>query len=201
MRKYFVFLLLITFTTNLSATEPAWKLEKDKEGIKIYNRAIEGSKLKEYKGETIVNASVSQLVALFKDVSKHDQLFYKCKKGSTKLQKKVSDNEFYTYMVIEVPWPATNRDIVTKYVFNKPESNGTVTIDLNAEKNIVPEVKGLVRVPSMKGYWKFIPLTNGQTKVIHQAYSSPGGNVPEALANNASVDAPFTMLKTLKAMY
>jgi len=200
MKKY-IFLLVSIFSTSLFATEPSWKLEKDKEDIKIFNRAIEGSKLKEYKGETTVNASVSQLVALFKDISKHDRLFYKCKKGSVRMQKKVNDNEFYTYMVIDVPWPATDRDIITKYNIKKAESNGTVTIEVSAEKNMIPEVSGLVRVPSMKGYWKFIPLTNGQTKVIHQAYSSPGGNVPEALANNASVEAPFTMLKALKDMY
>lgn len=200
MKKY-ILLLFSVLSTTLLAGDSSWKLEKDKEGIKIFNRSLEGSKLKEYKGETTINASVNQLVALFKDINKHDKIFYKCKKGSVKLQKKVSDNEFYTYMVIEVPWPATNRDVVTKYVFNKPETNGAVTIELNAEKNMIPEVKGLVRVPSMKGYWKFIPLPNGQTKVIHQAYSSPGGNVPEALANNASVDAPYTMLKALKDMY
>ena len=199
IKKLFILTIMTLATTLLAADN--WTLEKNMEGILIYNRPYETSKIKEYKGEVVLNTSVDKLVSYFKNTANHDKFLYKCKAGSVKMQKKVSENDFYTYMIIEVPWPATNRDIITRYQIGAADKTGTVTIDITGVKDLIPAVSGLVRVPEMKGYWKFVPQGNGQTKVIHQAYSKPGGNVPDALANNASVDAPFFMLKKLKEIF
>lgn len=177
-----------------------WTLERDKSDIKVFNRKLEGSKLKEYKGTVTVKATMDQILKIFKDVSKHDDFIYKAKQGSPKVVKKVSENDFYTYMIIEVPWPATNRDVVTHYVFNKPDDKGVVIIDVEAAPKLVPEVEGMVRVPAMKGVWKFIPLKDGKIQIVHQAHSSPGGSVPEGMANSASVDTPYSMLVKLRSM-
>ncbi|MCB0513615.1 MAG: hypothetical protein KDC60_04210, partial [Bacteroidetes bacterium] len=87
--------------------------------------------------------------------------------------------------------------VVTHYKFIKDNNTGTVTVELEAAPNLVPINDNYVRVPEMKGYWKFIPKGNS-TEVIHQAYSLTGGNIPSGLANSAAVDTPFSMLSKLK---
>jgi hypothetical protein len=191
-------LLVFFFTATMLFAQENWILEKEKNDIKVFNRKLEGSKLKEYKGMVTVKATMDQILKIFKDVSRHEKFIYKAKPGSPKVVKKISENDFYTYMVIDVPWPASTRDVVTHYVVNKPDDKGVVTIDVEAAPKLVPEVSGMVRVPSMKGYWKFIPLKDGKIQIVHQAHSSPGGSVPEGMANTASVETPFSMLTKLK---
>jgi len=189
---------LMAFMNTVQAQE--WTKEKDKDGIVIFNRKMEESKLKEYKGTVKVKTSVDKAVALFTDVAQHEKFMYKCKSGSVEVLKKESASSFYTYMLIETPWPAASRDVITHYKINKPDKSGTVLIELTGAADLIPEKKGIVRVPKMKGYWKISPAGSGLVEITHQAYSSPGGNVPEAMANSASVDAPFTMLMSLRSL-
>ena len=192
-----LFLSVLFGTQAWSQTE--WKQEKNEKGITIYTRKMADSKLKEYKGTVIMTTTVSKLLGIFKDITKHDKFIYKAKSGSVKMTKKISDNDFYTYMIISVPL-VSDRDVVTHYKIGTPDAKGAVTIELEGAADLVPKVDGLVRVPKMKGYWKFEPIDGGKVKVTHQAYSSPGGNVPESMANTSAVEAPFTMLEKLMTL-
>lgn len=196
----FGFLLLAVLFVGLSSNaQEEWKLEKNEKGINIYTRKMTDSKLKEYKGSVVMKTSVDKLLKVFKNEANHEKFLYKVKAGSVKIAKKVTENDFYTYMVISVPF-VSDRDVVTHYIFGAPDTKGVVTIAIEGAADLLPKKEGLVRVPKMKGYWKFEPLAGGNVKVTHQAYSSPGGNVPDGLANSASVDAPYSMLAKLKLL-
>lgn len=199
MKSIFTSIVVGLFTITMAFAQGAWELAKQKDGITIHNRKMEGTKLKEYKGTVVLNASLSQVLSILQNYQMHDKFVFKAKKGSVEVLKK-NGNDLYTYMVIETPWPASNRDIVTHYHTHAPAKDGSVTINVSAVKNMKPEQKGIVRVEEMKGYWKVTPLNDGKVEVIHQAYSRPGGNVPEGMANSASVDAPFDMLTKLKSL-
>ncbi|HUH74706.1 MAG TPA: START domain-containing protein [Chitinophagales bacterium] len=190
----------LAFASILMA-QGQWDLVKDKDGIKVFNRKMEGSKLKEFKGNIQFKASVNDVVKFLSNHTNHDKFMYKAKKGSVEIVKKDPNGDFYTYMIIETPWPASNRDLVTLYHKEAPDKDGTVVIKVSAVNDIRPHTKGNVRVENMKGYWKISPLPGGMVDVTHQAYSSPGGNVPEGLANSASVNAPFEMLENLRKLF
>jgi hypothetical protein len=196
-------ILLLMFSVLVSAPSvfgQEWSKEKEKDGIVIFNRRMDDSKLKEYKGTVKVKTTVDKAVAMFTDVSRHEKFIYKCKAGSVEVLKKETASSFYTYMVIETPWPAASRDVITHYKVNRPDKSGAVLIEVAGAADFIPEKKGIVRVPKMRGYWKISPAGTGIVEITHQAYSSPGGNVPEAMANSASVDAPFSMLMSLRAL-
>lgn len=197
--KFLTTLLFSAMFITQSWSQTEWKQEKSEKGITIYTRKMTDSKLKEYKGTVVMTTTIPKLVALFKDITKHDKFIYKAKAGSVKMTKKISDNDFYTYMIISVPL-VSDRDVVTHYKIGAPDAKGAVTIELEGAADLVPKVDGLVRVPKMKGYWKFEPMEGGKVKVTHQAYSSPGGNVSDSMANTSAVDAPFTMLEKLMAL-
>jgi len=176
-----------------------WSLDKDKNGIKVYTRRSEGAKLKEFKGVMTINGSPDKVAALLKDISKHDKIMFKCRAGTAKIIKKVSDNEFYTYMEIDSPWPASDRDVVTMYKFSKA-GDGTINCQIKAFPDMVPKKEGFVRVPKTEGYWKMEPAGAGFVRITNQALSEPGGNVPDGLANSAAVDAPFYMLNAMRTV-
>lgn len=195
--KYYFLIFILLFSSVAVAQN--WQLEKDKEGIKIWTKKKEGSKLKEYRGVTSVKTTMDKIISVFKNVKYHESFFYKCMPGSVSLVKKDNENEFCTYMVLVAPM-IKNRDAVTQFIINPPAPDGSITMQLEAKPNLVPLKSSYVRIPEMKGFWKFIPKENGVIEVIHQAYSSPGGTVPESLANLAVVDAPYSMLSELKKL-
>ena len=64
--KIAVLLVICISYFNISA-QTNWKLEKDKDGIKIWNRKLPNSGLKEYKGITVIQTTVDKLVSFFKN--------------------------------------------------------------------------------------------------------------------------------------
>jgi len=197
--KYFLLGLVIMSIAGNSYAQNDWTLEKDKNGIKVWTKKRANSKLKEYKGSITINTTVDKLVSIFKNVKMHDKFMYKAQPESVKVVKKVNEGDFYTYMIINAPL-VKDRDVVAHYKFNEDKKTGTVTIDVEATPALIPESSEYVRVPEMKGYWKFIPKSNNTVEVIHQAYSLTGGSIPDGLANSAAVDTPYTMLSKLKLL-
>lgn len=197
--RYFLLGLAMISIIGSSYAQNDWILEKDKNGVKVWTKKRQNSKLKEYKGDITINTTVDKLVSIFKNVKLHDKFMYKAQPGSVKVIKKVSDVDFYTYMIVNAPI-VKDRDVVAHYKFSEDKSTGVVTIDVEAAPNLIPEDSKYVRVPEMKGYWKFIPKGNNTVEVIHQAYSLTGGNIPDGLANSAAVDTPFSMLTELKKL-
>jgi hypothetical protein len=102
--------------------------------------------------------------------------------------------ERVTYTVIHAPWPVSDRDTVTYSKIVQDPKSKIVTIYLKGVPGQYPVQSGKVRVPSLKGFWQFIPNKNGYTTVVYQLHSEPGGSLPDALANSTVVDIPYNTL-------
>ncbi len=190
--------LMMFFTAFQVSAGEEWSLSKDKEGIKVYTRKYADYNYKEYKGITTIKGSVDEVITILKDVSGYDNWSYNCVSNSTKMLKE--DNlaqEYYIYMEIKAPIVA-NRDAVSVYKFNPKARDGSVLVEFWGDADYIPKKDGLVRVPELKGFWKLIPVEGGKVKIIHQAFSHPGGNPPAGLVNNASISAPFSMLQKIR---
>ncbi len=193
--------LLVLMVLSISViAQDQWNMEKDKEGITVYTRKIDGAKLKEYKGIVTVNATMKEVETVLRDVEGWDRIMFKCTENTAKVLKEINNNEMYTYMEISSPWPAKDRDVITYYKFNPTSSDGSMLVEFWGKADFIPEKKGLVRVPEVEGYWKLTDAGNGKTKIVHQAFSKPGGSVPDGLANSAAVNAPYTTLEKLRAI-
>ncbi|HNF50585.1 MAG TPA: hypothetical protein PKV25_02665 [Chitinophagales bacterium] len=199
MKNYVFLLLSLTLLTTSTFAQENWKLEKDKNGIKVWNRKVAGTAIKEFKVSTIINTSTEKMLAFLKNTAKYDQWMYKVDEGSVKVLKRVSDNDYYTYMTISAPFIKT-RETITHMTFNSQDAKGAILINLDAAPNLLPLNDKYVRIPKMKAYFKIVPLGNGQIELIHQALGSSGGSIPEALINLTSVDCPFYMFTKIKSM-
>ena len=197
-----IFLLIFSISlVNISfaSAEEAWKLEKDKNGIKVWTRKVDNSQLKEFKVCAILNTTVDKLISFFKNVSKYDQWMYKVDKDSPKIIKKNNDNDYYTYLTISVPL-IKSRDAITHMVFNPPDAKGDIIINLDGTPNLIAKNDNFIRIPLMKAYFKIDPVGNGKVELIHQAFSKVGGSIPDFFVNMGSVDAPFYMFTKLKEL-
>lgn len=172
-----------------------WKLEKDKEGIQVYTRAVDWSNTREFKGVSNFSSSLQQLVGIMKDPSHYSYWMFNT--SDCKLVKTVNENDFYTYAVNEAPWPVSDRDNVTRMQISYPSPNIAV-IKMTAAPDMVPEKDGVVRIKEMSGYWQFEDLGNGKILVTQQVHCNPGGNVPSWLVNSSIVDNPFNTIKGMR---
>ncbi len=198
MKKSYITQLLAIFVLSAgflfadAATE--FTLEKDKNGVKVFTRKIEGSALKEFKGVTSIKTSLMSLVALMDDTDAYTRWLHNV--TAAKLVQKMNLKERVTHTVINAPWPVSDRDTVTYSKIVQDKKSKIVTIYLKGVPSQYPAQAGKVRVPALKGFWQFIPNKNGYVTVIYQVHSEPGGSIPDAIANATTTDIPYnTLLK------
>lgn len=173
----------------LSSSIFSWDLKKEKNGVKVFTRTIEGSNFKEFKSIGIHTGSISSLISVLQDDSNFCNWFPDCQEF--RLLKKPSKLERLQYMVVKTPFPVNKRDTIQLTSLSQDTVTKTVTITLTASPEILPEVPGTVRVPKSRGFWKFTPLENNQVEVTFQLHSDPGGSLPEWLANTFVTETPL----------
>ena len=75
--KFFLFPILPLFVFESSAQED-WKLGKDKNGIMVFTRKVEGHKLKAVKATTKINANIKDIAAIIADFNNHSKWVDNC---------------------------------------------------------------------------------------------------------------------------
>jgi len=191
-----IFILYSSEFYSQTTETDGWKLAKDKQGIKIYTRSLEGSKLKEFKAYTELNTSIEILAEVLMDVEHYTDWTENIK--HSKLLKEISDKEIIIYSELKVPWPFDNRDAVYLDIFQWDASKRTLYVRIESLPEYLEENRGIVRIPYAKGYWKVEKTGNNKLKITIQMIVDPGGSIPAWLVNAFVVDSPFETLKGLK---
>ncbi len=191
-------LLMGMMCLTLVWTNPscAWEIAKDKNGIAVYTRHLEGSRFKEYKAVNFMRSSLSSLVALVDDAESYPDWIHTCSEG--KLLKRISERETYKYTINEAPWPVSDRDAVVHHIIDQNHDSGVITIHITGKPFYIAKKEGLLRVERIKGFWQFIPMESGQTKVIYQVHTEPGGSIPAWLLNSIVVSQPYQTILNMK---
>ncbi len=179
-----------------SNAEEDWSLAKDTQGIKVYVRKVPDSPLREFRGEIDLKASPDRVVRVLKDAASF-RTWMPDVVASDLL--KATDTEQYHYLENKAPWPISHRDGVYHFTYSSSTDGAAAvtTVRVEAVPDYVPHFEGKVRVPVADGQWKLVP-TAGGVKVTYQMHASPGGALPDWLANQAAVDTPFGTLKALR---
>ncbi len=193
MKKIFLFLLLTT--PFLLFAQGDWKLEKDKRGIKVFTKKIDGRNLKRSKTTTTISASIDEVFAWLTNVERHKEWMDKV--STSEVLENVSNTEFIAYYVANAPWPASDRDIVVHYTIDASSATQKI-IQVREESNYLPEKDGFVRVPMTNSTWTITDNGDGTVSVVYETVSEPGGSVPDWMANSAAVDSPFNTVTGLK---
>jgi hypothetical protein len=195
IKLFFLSLIFLVLVTDSQLLAQDWVLKKDKKGIQVFTRKVEGHAVKEYKVTITLKTTVAKLTNLLKDHANFQSWFVRC--PVSKRLKKVSENEYYIYFLVDAPWPVSDRDNITQMVFELLD-NGTQLIHLKAVSDYIPEKPDLIRITKLKGKWMFEPQANGMVKVTQQILADPAGKIPAWLTNFALVDAPFKAFCNLR---
>ena len=172
-----------------------WKLAKDKNNIKVYTRERAGADVKEFKAITFTTAKMEQMESHMTNVEEYPA--WKANVTTSKILKQVSPTEMYIYYTSDLPWPVSDRDVISQCVRTETEE-GVVTYTFYCKPDYIPRNEDYIRIPSSLGSWQFIPESEGRIKVIYQFFGDPGGSLPAWVINLYIVDGPYETLVNLK---
>ena len=197
-------LLLSGLVSSLAlAAEPAstgpWEKVSNKDEILVERRTVAGSNLKEFRGRGIIDAPVARVLAVLQDAPHRHEWMSDCS-TSYVIEEDHERRTQIAYHRTKAPWPVADRDSI-----NRAE----IVIDLAARRILLPfeaidhpkgpPVKGVVRMPFLRGHWVLTPVREGRgTEVEYQVHANPGGSLPDWLANVASKKLPHDTLIGLR---
>ena len=188
--------LLCLMAAPLLADDNAWTLRKDEDGIQIFTRSVDGSKYDEVRATTQIKGRVSSVVALLQDpayVPKLNDII-----SLVRLHEQLAADESMVYMQMEMPWPVSDRDILTHRRVVQDDDSKVVTITELATTDVLPQEKGFIRVVQSRQQWTLTPHADGTVDLDWITHTDPNGSLPSSLVNYLSVGVPHGSMTVLR---
>ena len=187
---------LICLISIEAAAQHEWKLNTNKDGIKVFTSLPENSPFKAVKTIGNVETNMSQLAMVLMDVSNTEDWVYGAK--NPKLLKQFTPTDLIYYAEAALPWPMSNRDFIIRITMTQDPTTKVVTMLTENMPKYVPEKKGIVRIQRSSGIWKLSPVEKGVIKVEYTLQVDPGGLIPAWLVNLFATTGPYQSLKALR---
>ena len=193
--KYLLLAVIIFSFTQMLHAEEKWNLVKDKKGIKVYTRKVEGTNIKEFKVLVTFNTNLSALIATILDVNNTANWLANGKE--CKLLEQTTESEWVAYVLLGAPWPFRDRDMIIYHKITQDPITKVVQVKMTSELKYLPLYKKTVRMKIANGLYTLTPKGN-QVEVDYSFLADPGGNIPAWVANLFMVDGPLKTIDNLK---
>jgi hypothetical protein len=202
MKKHIIAVVAFLFCSFMLAgsvnAAAKWTKIKDGSGIKLYERSVPGTDLKEFIAVTTIDAKMEVIGEVLRDVPQFSKWIYDCK--SARIENKYDRNTFIIYMVLDPPF-IEKRDIVLKDETVYDYENGNARINFFCTEEVkIPVEKNCTRVTVMNGLYQMEYLGRNKTKFIYKLKVDPAGDIPRRVAYAVMKYYPFNTLQNLKKM-
>ncbi len=187
--------LVVGVSGTARATEAAWSLARERDGITVHTRPVAGSGIREFRGSALIPAPIESIRSLLRDADRFKDWFPNTSE-SRLLERE--GNVSYQYSVLDTPWPVSDRDNVFRAETTIDGATGSISIRISAAPDRHPEQPGRVRVRRARGEWRLEPASTSQTRVIFTMHLEPGGGVPEWMVDTQVVETPFDALSNMR---
>jgi hypothetical protein len=193
-------LLLLTMTLTISptasTTEAEWTLEKDEGHIQLYTRPVPGSPFLEVKATTLINAPMQKVADAFGYGEGCSDWRALCK--SSEVLSTVSDTERYVYLVLDLPWPLSDRDMVIHSIAQVDSASKTATVQLESASSRHP-ARDYVRAES-SGEYTIRSISENQVEFTYIMHTDLGGNLSPEVINPQVASSTFTDIAQLRLL-
>jgi hypothetical protein len=172
-----------------------WELAHQSDTVKVYTLKSPGSDRLLIKANYRAKASLSQIVAGFKD-PKVCQLVG-CLSGRLE---HVNDNLEYYWLRLPRTFPFKPRDVMLRIVTIQHPVTREVLIEVAAVQDREPPNDCCVRIVDMNNIWKLKPAGNGMVDVEFIINADLGGYFPDILMN-MTVPRVLTGISAFERLY
>jgi hypothetical protein len=192
--KFLIFFSFVLLNLETNA-QPAWKLVKEKNGMKIFTASVDNSKFKSIRVQTVFDGTITKLISIISNIKQHPEWVYRAK--TAYILKQVNPNEFLYYIESILPWPLNNRDAIIHLTIMHDTAHGILRINAFSEPAFIEKKNGLVRIPFSKGTW-YVTETNHQLNIDYTFEVDPGGGLPAWMVNMFADKGPYESFQNLK---
>lgn len=196
--KPFVYILVLQFLLILtsSSTAQPWDFIKETEGIRVYTRTEPGHSFDSFKGETYLRTDVSRLAHLLGNAENFD--WWDDAINEIDVLEYQKEKYILYYLVYDVPWPLSDRDLCVESFISQDPVTGSRTIYAKSLPNVVPEKPGIVRITDYWQKWTAVPQANGTVHLVLEGYADPAGYIPSWLYNMVITDTPINVIRKVR---
>jgi len=194
--RYFILILFLSVVHTYSLTAQSWKFATEKDGIKIYTGEEAGMALKSYRGVTDISAPAEKVFAIIEDVNNTDWWDKNLSRIKVLHYEKFKSAQYY--LVYDLPWPVTDRDLCVEVTVMQDTVSGERRITAAAVTGVIPESNDMVRIKDYRQTWTIIPIAKEKSHIELEGYIDPAGSVPDWISNLLIVDSPFKAISGIK---
>ena len=194
--------LLVVFSMcvqTVVADEVDWQeISRDKK-IVVSRKSVAGSNIFAFRGEGIVDAPISKVVSVVRDVERAGEWLDRVVEiRKIEQVNPVTRSEYYH---VSVPWPFSNRDFVYETTITVDKEKRTaIFLSHSVEKYNVPVCDGCVRgnIFLSKLILTALPEQN-RTNFIGEVHVDPKGAIPSWLVNLVQKDWPSNTYENISS--
>jgi hypothetical protein len=186
----------IVFLSYNPVSAQSWTFVKEKDGISLYTSHRENNSFKSFHGEVEFMGDFEKVCSMIGDPSNLD--WWPDDVKNIQVLNYVKDEQIRYYFEYQIPWPFSNRDLVTNVQIDEDPLTGTKTIFSTPFPGLVDCKPGLVRVTDYYQKWTLQPLDSGMIHITLEGYIDPAGDVPAWLYNIVVVDIPLKLLREVR---
>lgn len=198
MRLTLLLLPLLSLLSGGARAEENWRLEKEADGIQVYSRLVEGWSIRETRSNARLDARLGSLVAVLNDVNALRELSGFVKETQVLSSRDAAHYDFYS--LVDLPWPLSDRDSVSRHSVEQDARTLTVTIRDEALSGQLPKNKDLIRIPRSRQLWTLTPDPDGKIAVELRLLNDLGGSLPASFVNASLVSTPMNSIRRLAAL-
>jgi hypothetical protein len=200
---YWVFLCLalVASPAPAEALGDDWKKITDRDGIRVYKKHDDDSRLKTFRGVTRMELPDEYaMLALYNDTNAFTRWLHMVSEAEDISRVSPLDRNYR--FVISLPWPLKDREIILNAELEHLTERGReqVTAWLNERPGLTPLNEDYVRVPQFNGLFRLRRVSPGMVEVTYQAVMDLDGYIPTWLVNMAMRDVPYFTLQKLRKM-
>jgi hypothetical protein len=182
-----------------TGTVGPWEHVLEKDGIVVERRKIEGSSLKEFVGRGVIDAPITRVLAVIRDANRRGEWMPNTHTAYL-VEENMTSRTQVAYHRTKAPWPVSDRDSINSAELLVEPAKHRVFLPFHSIENAkIPPVKGVVRMPALRGHWILVPVEGGKaTRAEYQVFANPGGILPDWVANLASKKLPLETISGLR---
>lgn len=191
-----VFIIALVFLFSQTVSAQGWNFVKEKNGIKMYTRNEPNTNLKSFKGVMDVHSTMDRVTHLVGNVHNNDWWDKNVKE--IRILYFEENKHFKYYLVYDVPWPLSDRDLCVDARVTIDPVTGRREINAKPIANLIPEKPDAVRIKNYWQRWIIQPMENDIIRLTLEGSVDPGGIVPAWLINLVITDTPMNIMSGIR---
>lgn len=159
--------------------DSGWQSKGEEDGVTLYTHAVEGSDFLAVRAVAQIDTTIDTLLAELADTRGCTQWRENCR--SIRLLRQVGDNERIFHMVLDLPWPVADRDLVFRATRSFAPGGDAVRIDVHSVEGELPP-QAYVRATT-EAVYLIRRLAPGRVELSYTVHVDLGGKVAAGLVN------------------